>query len=305
MSARRHNRQSHNDPDGAHASTATASRGTLARNPASPPSPVAWPRKVDLFGVGVSVTHCEEAAAVIVEAARKRNAGNRRLPSGSRDRAGQHGQVAGRQDELLRHDHARRPTGPLGDEPSAPHGLADARARGRSDGRRLPPCSGEASAGLSLRKLAGGADGLSRELDVAVSGLQVAGAESPPFRALTPEEDEDTVRRINASGAGILLVGLGCPKQDLFAYEHRGRIRPVQVCVGAVFDFFAGNKKTPPVGCGAAAWNGSFACARSLAACGAGTWLPTRSSCCCWPGQGAPTALITSGFAAHDRGGSD
>lgn len=37
----------------------------------SPPSPIAWPRKVDLFGVGVSVTRCEEAAAVIVEAARR------------------------------------------------------------------------------------------------------------------------------------------------------------------------------------------------------------------------------------------
>ena len=77
-------------------------------------------------------------------------------------------------------------------------------------------------------------------------GLRVAGAESPPFRALTPEEDEATVRRINASGAGIVFVGLGCPKQDLFAYEHRGRIRAVQICVGAAFDFLSGNKKTAP-----------------------------------------------------------
>jgi len=48
------------------------------------------------------------------------------------------------------------------------------------------------------------------------------------------------VQRINASGAGIVFIGLGCPKQDLFAYEHRDRIRAVQVCVGAAFDFHAG-----------------------------------------------------------------
>ena len=117
-------------------------------------------------------------------------------------------------------------------------------------------------------------------------GLRLAGAEPHPHRDLTPEEDEAAVRRINASGAGILFVGIGCPRQDLFAYEHRGRIQPVQVCVGAVFDFFAGNKKIAPEWMQRLpAWNGSSASARSLAACGAGIWSRTPSSCCCWPGQ--------------------
>ena len=47
--------------------------------------------------------------------------------------------------------------------------------------------------------------------------LQLAGAESPPFRTLTPEEDYAVVTRINESGAGIVFIGLGCPKQDHFA----------------------------------------------------------------------------------------
>jgi exopolysaccharide biosynthesis WecB/TagA/CpsF family protein len=54
------------------------------------------------------------------------------------------------------------------------------------------------------------------------------------------------VRRINESDAGILFIGLGCPKQDHFAAEHAGRIHAVQVCVGAAFDFHAGTKPMAP-----------------------------------------------------------
>src|SRR5262249_11005342 len=73
--------------------------------------------------------------------------------------------------------------------------------------------------------------------------LLIAGAESPPFRPLTPEEDADVVERINASGARLLFIGLGCPKQDLFAYEHREPLRVVQLCVGAALHSPAGVKK--------------------------------------------------------------
>jgi N-acetylglucosaminyldiphosphoundecaprenol N-acetyl-beta-D-mannosaminyltransferase len=76
--------------------------------------------------------------------------------------------------------------------------------------------------------------------------LQIAGAESPPFRALTAPENDAVVRRINDSGAGILFIGLGCPKQDHFAAEHADSIVPVQICVGAAFDFHAGKLKMAP-----------------------------------------------------------
>jgi exopolysaccharide biosynthesis WecB/TagA/CpsF family protein len=80
-----------------------------------------------------------------------------------------------------------------------------------------------------------------------IPGFAVAGSESPPFRPLTAEEDAATVRRINESGAGIVFIGLGAPKQDHFAFDHRDRIEAVQVCVGAAFDFHAGNKREAPV----------------------------------------------------------
>lgn len=70
--------------------------------------------------------------------------------------------------------------------------------------------------------------------------LKIVGAESPPFRPLTEEEDAKAVKRINASGAGVIFLGIGCPRQEIFAADHRGRLRGVQLCVGAAFDFHAG-----------------------------------------------------------------
>lgn len=78
-------------------------------------------------------------------------------------------------------------------------------------------------------------------------GLRVAGAESPPFRPLTPEEDEAVVHRINASGAALVWVSLGCPKQELWMAAHRGRIAAVMIGVGAAFDFHAGRLTRAPL----------------------------------------------------------
>jgi exopolysaccharide biosynthesis WecB/TagA/CpsF family protein len=87
---------------------------------------------------------------------------------------------------------------------------------------------------------------LRQKLQIQFPALQIVGAESPPFRNLTPEEDDAVVRRITDSGARILFVGLGCPKQDHFAADHADRIQCVQVCVGAAFDFHAGAKPMAP-----------------------------------------------------------
>lgn len=70
--------------------------------------------------------------------------------------------------------------------------------------------------------------------------------ESPPFRPLTVEEDAAVVERINASGAGLVFVGLGCPKQERWMAEHRGRIHAVMLGVGAAFDFHAGTVRRAP-----------------------------------------------------------
>jgi N-acetylglucosaminyldiphosphoundecaprenol N-acetyl-beta-D-mannosaminyltransferase len=78
--------------------------------------------------------------------------------------------------------------------------------------------------------------------------LGVAGTYSPPFRPLTPEEDAQVVEMINGAAADILWVGLGCPKQELWMYEHRHQLRvPVLVGVGQAFDLHAGRLQQAPV----------------------------------------------------------
>jgi N-acetylglucosaminyldiphosphoundecaprenol N-acetyl-beta-D-mannosaminyltransferase len=76
--------------------------------------------------------------------------------------------------------------------------------------------------------------------------LKVVYATSPPFGDVTDEEDAETVRAINASGSRILFVGLGCPKQERWIVQHRGRVDAVMLGVGAAFDFLAGTKRQAP-----------------------------------------------------------
>ncbi len=88
---------------------------------------------------------------------------------------------------------------------------------------------------------------LTAKLRESLPNLKIAGAHSPPFRPLTPEEDEQEVRMINDSGADILWVGLGLPKQEKWMYEHRDRLNvPVLVGVGAAFQFLSGRMKRAP-----------------------------------------------------------
>ena len=76
--------------------------------------------------------------------------------------------------------------------------------------------------------------------------LHIAGMEPLPFRPLTPEEDEAIVQRINQSGAGIVLVSLGCPKQELWISQHKGRVHAVMVGLGGAFPVYAGIHKRAP-----------------------------------------------------------
>jgi N-acetylglucosaminyldiphosphoundecaprenol N-acetyl-beta-D-mannosaminyltransferase len=76
--------------------------------------------------------------------------------------------------------------------------------------------------------------------------LEVAYSYSPPFRPLSPEEDEMVVSGINSSGAKILFIGLNTPKQDFWMAAHRNRVASVMVGVGAAFDFLSGSKPQAP-----------------------------------------------------------
>jgi N-acetylglucosaminyldiphosphoundecaprenol N-acetyl-beta-D-mannosaminyltransferase len=77
-------------------------------------------------------------------------------------------------------------------------------------------------------------------------GAQVVGAESPPFRPLTDDERTAQDARIRASGADIVWVGLGTPRQDIEAQRLAAAVGRPAVAVGAAFDFVAGTRKEAP-----------------------------------------------------------
>ena len=76
--------------------------------------------------------------------------------------------------------------------------------------------------------------------------LQVAGMISPPFRPLSIEEDEEIVDQINQSGAGLLFVSLGCPKQEKWMSTHREQVQAVMLGLGGAFPVYAGIKQWAP-----------------------------------------------------------
>jgi N-acetylglucosaminyldiphosphoundecaprenol N-acetyl-beta-D-mannosaminyltransferase len=97
----------------------------------------------------------------------------------------------------------------------------------------------------------GGAPGvaadLAQRLQQRFPGLRVAGTFTPPFRRSTPAEDDDLANLINASGAKMVWVGLGSPKQDLWMARFRPRLEaPLLIGVGAAFDFFTGRQRQAP-----------------------------------------------------------
>lgn len=78
-------------------------------------------------------------------------------------------------------------------------------------------------------------------------GLKVGGVYSPPFRALTEEEEKDVVQQIQDSGANLVFVSLGCPKQEKWMQSMKGRIPAVMVGVGGALMVYAGLQKRAPV----------------------------------------------------------
>jgi N-acetylglucosaminyldiphosphoundecaprenol N-acetyl-beta-D-mannosaminyltransferase len=97
----------------------------------------------------------------------------------------------------------------------------------------------------------GGKPGVAEKLGARLQGdypnLQVVGAYSPPFRALTPDEDAAVVEMIDASGADLVWVGLSTPKQELWMADHVGRLQaPALLGVGAAVDFLTGEVRQAP-----------------------------------------------------------
>jgi len=77
--------------------------------------------------------------------------------------------------------------------------------------------------------------------------LSLAGKYSPPFRPPTAEEIQADIERINNSGANIVFVALGCPKQERWMASMKGKINAVMIGVGGAFPMLVGIEKRAPL----------------------------------------------------------
>jgi len=90
-------------------------------------------------------------------------------------------------------------------------------------------------------------DKFSAHIAATYPGLVLAGTHEDRFRDATPEEDAADVEKIRASGANIVLVGRGCPRQEHWVADHVGRVDAAMLAVGAAFDYHAGKLRRAPM----------------------------------------------------------
>lgn len=204
------------------------------------------PERVNILGVGVSAVNMVRAVEVIGQWIETRHSNYVCV----RD---VHGLVRSQRDEALRrvHNEAGLVT---------PDGMPLvwlSRLRGyrwvdRVYGPDLMLAVCDASLARGWRHfLYGGGEGvadlLAERLRVRFPGIEIVGTYAPPFRPLTEQEDREVVARIDASGADLVWVGIGTPKQEYWMADHVGRLTaPVLIGVGAAFDFHSGTKRQAP-----------------------------------------------------------
>jgi N-acetylglucosaminyldiphosphoundecaprenol N-acetyl-beta-D-mannosaminyltransferase len=88
---------------------------------------------------------------------------------------------------------------------------------------------------------------LEQQLNMNFPGAKIVGHYSPPFRSLSPEEEHEVDRILNAADPDIIWVGLGAPKQDRWMAAHRRTLNaPMLIGVGGAFDMIAGKVKRAP-----------------------------------------------------------
>lgn len=89
-------------------------------------------------------------------------------------------------------------------------------------------------------------DRVKYNLNILYPNINVVYSYSPPFRSLSDLEAQGVVDNINQTRVDVLFVGIGCPKQEQWMFEHKGKINCVMLGVGAAFDFISGSKKHAP-----------------------------------------------------------
>lgn len=203
-------------------------------------------QKVEVFGVGLSVVDYSQACEEIISAAKERR-------SFAMSALATHGLM-----ESVSDAHLRRLVN--GIDLVTPDGqpvrwamnlLHCTRLEDRVYGPDLTGlvCEDAAKEGIGVYLFGSTletVETLSRKLSERFPGLIISGMQPDRFREATPEEDREDILRINRSGAGIVLVGRGCPRQERWVADHQGKINAAMMAVGAAFDYYAGNLKRPP-----------------------------------------------------------
>ena len=205
-----------------------------------------WPEKLDLIGVPVSSTTYTDAVASIVQAAEN-------LTPALVTACAVHGLVEARRsvDFLIKLKSFDMVTPDGQPVRYGLNKLYEANLNDRVYGPRLmlEICKACEEARFAIYLYGSSSDTVSRlklRLQSRFKSLVIAGAEPSLYRDLAPDEVTQLVARISSSGARIVFIGLGCPRQEHFAYDNRNSIKAVQICVGAAFDFHAGVKPQAP-----------------------------------------------------------
>lgn len=207
---------------------------------------IIWPRKFPIIGINVSMTNYEQALDTVIDAVRKK-------VSACVTHLAVHGLIEGNRDTgygaILNDFEVVAPDG----QPVrlALNLLGDAKLADRCYGPEfmIRVCQRASVEGFGLYLYGShpnAVKALGHNLVNRFPGLRIVGREPSVFRPLTQREDNELTDRINESGADVVFIGLGCPLQEKFAYHHKDKINAVQICVGAAFDFYSGNKKMAP-----------------------------------------------------------
>lgn len=196
--------------------------------------------KVNILGVKIDAVDYEAAVARIVDAAQQRT------PLGVSALA-VHGVMTGVMDDEHRHRlNALELIVPDGQPVRwAMNGLHKTGLVDRVYGPRLmlKTCAAAAKRGIPIFLFGGKQELLDRLQDSLlekIPDLRIAGSLASRFRTITPAEKMEIVTAIHASGAAITMVGLGCPRQEVWAYEFKDHLKMPVLAVGAAFNFHAG-----------------------------------------------------------------
>jgi N-acetylglucosaminyldiphosphoundecaprenol N-acetyl-beta-D-mannosaminyltransferase len=112
--------------------------------------------------------------------------------------------------------------------------------------RVLDRCAGEGLPVYLYGSTEATLERLAAALTEQLPGLKIAGSEPSKFRLATPGEAEQIATRIRGAGARLVLVGLGCPRQEQFAHAMRRLLDAPLLAVGAAFDYHAGTLRRSP-----------------------------------------------------------